>query len=240
MLLFLYPFEDTEISLRGPRASARPGQPAVAPSRSKLPRSRSLINFRKPRRHFERALSLDLAVLALKLARPRFPRTPDRRFSRVQSLDFRSIFRSLFLSILCSIFQCIFEVVCRPYRSRTWTGRTSPNPDFVRPVEVFQGFFNIAHPCWRDQNVIERTTIIQKSFAKTNRIFIEKSNKNRRKIESAAQPGKKRVRTALDGASGRPGSAPERPGSSSGASWESCGSVPERPGTLRERSRSVP
>ena len=126
-----------------PRGSARPGQPAVAPSRSKLPRSRSLINFRKPRRHFERALSLDLAILALKLARPRSPRTPDHRFSRVQSLDFRSIFRSLFLSILCSIFECIFEVVGRPYRSRTWTGQTSPNPDFVRPVEVFQCFFEM-------------------------------------------------------------------------------------------------
>ena len=33
-------------------------------------RSRSLINFRRPRRHFERAFSLDLAVSALELARP--------------------------------------------------------------------------------------------------------------------------------------------------------------------------
>ena len=113
----------------------------------------------------------------------------------------------------------------------------------MRPVEVFQGFFNIAHPCWRDQNVIERTTIIQKSFAKTNRIFIEKSNKNRRKIESAAQPGKKRVRMLLDDASGRPGSAPEQPDSSSGASWESCGasrSVRGRSGSAPEASPELP
>ena len=55
--------------------------------------------------------------------------------------------------------------------SRSWIGETSPNPDFVRPVEVFQGFFDIAHPCRHDESVVERSTIIQKSFDKINRIL---------------------------------------------------------------------
>ena len=49
---------------------------------------------------------------------------------------------------------------------RSWIGEASPNPDFVRPVEVFQGFFDIAHPCRHDESVVERSTIVQKSFEK--------------------------------------------------------------------------
>jgi len=64
-----------------------------------------------------------------------------------------------------------------PCRSRI--GETSPNLDFVRPVEVFQGFFDIAHHCRHDESVVERSTIIQKSFETNNRIFIKKSNRNR-------------------------------------------------------------
>ena len=41
-----------------------------------MPRSRRLKTFRRPCGHFGRAFSLDLAVLALELARPRVPRTP--------------------------------------------------------------------------------------------------------------------------------------------------------------------
>ena len=37
-------------------------------------------------------------------------------------------------------FQCSLQAMA----FRSWIGETSPNPDFVRPVEVFQGLFDIA------------------------------------------------------------------------------------------------
>ena len=136
---------------------------------------------------------------------------------------------------------------------RSWIGETSPNPDFVRPVEVFQGFFDIAHPCRHDESVVERSTIIQKSFEKIDRIFIEKSIRNRRNIGSAPKLREKRIRTRHGGAPGRPGSAPERARSPSGASWEGPGGAPgrpasgsapeassERPGSVPNRPKSPP
>ena len=122
---------------------------------------------------------------------------------------------------------------------RAWMGETSLNPDFVRPVEVFQGFFDIAHPCRHDESVVERSTIIQKSFEKINQIFIEKSIRNRRYIGSAPRLREKCIRTCHGGAPGRPGSAPERARSPSGASWEGPGGTPGRLESVRERSRSV-
>ena len=44
----------------------------------------------------------------------------------------------------------------------------------------------------------------------------------------------------LEGAPGRPGSVPERPGSALGASWKSSGSAPDRPKIVWERFRNVP
>ena len=137
-------------------------------------------------------------------------------------------------------FRCILKVVCNPYHLCTWIGRTSPNPDFVRPVEVFQGFFDIVHPCWHHESIVERSTIIQKSFEKINRIFTEKSNKNHRKIGSVSIPDEKRVRTRLEESPRRPGSAPVQPNSASGASRECPGSALERPESVQERSRGVP
>ena len=58
--------------------------------------------------------------------------------------DFGKIFRRLFGFFLPSIFRWIFQAVCSPCRLRPWIGKTSPNPDFVRPVEVFQGFVRYA------------------------------------------------------------------------------------------------
>ena len=147
----------------------------------------------------------------------------------------RSFCRSSFLSF----FRCILEVVCSPYHLCTWIGRTSPNPDFVRPVEVFQGFFDIAHHCRHDESVVERSTIIQKSFEKINQIFIEKLIRNRRNFRSAPRLREKRIRTRHRGAPGHPWSAPERARSPSGASWEGPGGAPGRPESVRERSRSV-
>ena len=62
------PFEDSEIHPRGPRGPARSSEALDALSRSKLLRSRRLKDFRKPRRHFERAFVRELAVFALELA----------------------------------------------------------------------------------------------------------------------------------------------------------------------------
>ena len=83
--------------LRGARAS---WPLTVALSRSKLPRSRPLINFRKPRRHFERAFSPDLAVLAPKLARPSVPGTPLASIFESKTTVFARFFRSM--SIRCA------------------------------------------------------------------------------------------------------------------------------------------
>ena len=71
----MYPFEDSDKSLRRPRGSARPWPLTDALSRSKLPRSRSLINFRRPRKHFEHAFLLELGCLGSILARPEAPRS---------------------------------------------------------------------------------------------------------------------------------------------------------------------
>ena len=65
-------------------------------------------------------------------------------------------------------FSMNFRCSLQPMPCRSWIGETSPNPDFVRPVEVFQGFFDIAHHCRHDESVVERSTIIQKSFEKIN------------------------------------------------------------------------
>ena len=162
------------------------------------------------------------------------------RFSRVLSVDFHQILRSFCRSSFRSFFRCILEVVCSPHHLCTWIGRTSPNPDFVRPVEVFQGFFDIVHPCWHHESIVERSTIIQKLFDKINRIFIETSNKNRRKIGSVSIPDEKRVRTRLEDSPRRPGSAPVQPNSASGASRECPQSALERPESVQERSRGVP
>ena len=70
------PFEDSEKTLRAVRV---PRTPLAACSRAfslDVARSHPLTKFRRPRRHFERAFSLDLAILALQLAHPRFPGTP--------------------------------------------------------------------------------------------------------------------------------------------------------------------
>ena len=78
----------------GTRRPARPSPLTVALSRSKLPRSRPLINFRRPRRHFERAFSPDLAVLAPKLARQRVPGTPPASIFESKTTVFSKFFRS--------------------------------------------------------------------------------------------------------------------------------------------------
>ena len=63
-----------------------------------------------------------------------------------------------------SNFSMNFRSSLQPMPSRPWIGKTSPNPDFVHTVEFFQGFFDIAHPCWHDESVVEQSTIIQKPF----------------------------------------------------------------------------
>ena len=92
--IYIYPFEDSEISLRNARGSARSWPLSGALPRSKLPRSRPLINFRRPRRHFERAFSLELAVLALELARPRFPGMPRTLIFEVETAVFSKFFHA--------------------------------------------------------------------------------------------------------------------------------------------------
>ena len=79
---FQNPFEGSSILARGLRGSARFSGAPGALSRSKLLRSRLLKNSRRPRRHFGHVFSLDLADLALQLARPRVPGTP-----RVSTLE---------------------------------------------------------------------------------------------------------------------------------------------------------
>ena len=85
--------------LRGARAS---WPLTVALSRSKLPCSRPLINFRRPRKRFERAFSPDLAVLAPKLARPSVPGTPPASIFEPKTTVFQiaTFFRST--SIRCA------------------------------------------------------------------------------------------------------------------------------------------
>ena len=86
-----YPFEDSEKSTGVTR---RPARSSVAPdalSCSKLLRSRRLKNFRRPRRHFERAFAHDLAVFALELAPLRAPGTP-----RTSILEFETAVLSKF------------------------------------------------------------------------------------------------------------------------------------------------
>ena len=90
-------YRKTPRRLRWARA---PWPLTVALSRSKLPRSRPLINFRKPRRHFERAFSPDLAVLAPKLARPSVPGTPPASIFEPKTTVFARFFRSM--SIRCA------------------------------------------------------------------------------------------------------------------------------------------
>ena len=51
------------------------------------------MNFRKPRRHFERVFSLDLAVFALKLAPPSLPRTPGASIFESETPVFRDFSR---------------------------------------------------------------------------------------------------------------------------------------------------
>ena len=132
----------------------------------------------------------------------------------------------------------------QPTPCRSWIGETSPNPDFVRPVDVFQGFFDIAHPCRHDESVVERSTIIQKSFEKINQIFIEKSIRNRQNIRSAPRLREKRIRTRHGG---RLRTSQERPRASQeplrgvlGRPWGRPRTSRERPGALPKRPRSVP
>ena len=175
------------------------------------------------------------------------------RFSRVLSVDFRQILRSFCRSSFRSFVRCILEVVCSPYHLCTWIGRTSPNPDFVRPVEVFQGFFDIAHPCRHDESVVERSTIIQKSFEK-----IKFSSKNRSEIVEISGLRPNFTKNASERAMGVlpdvPGATPsepeapqERPGRAQGASQNvprASRSAPEasaeRPGSVPGASRGVP
>ena len=133
-------------------------------------------------------------------------------------------------------FRCSLQLM--PCRS--WIGETSPNPDFVRPVEVFQGFFDIAHPCRHDESVVERSTIIQKSFEKINRIFIEKSNRNRRNIGSAPKLREKRIRTRYGTSWERPRASQQPLRSVLGGPWGRARTSRERPGALPKHPRSVP
>ena len=89
----IYPYEDSENGARVSRVPARPGPLTVALSRSKLLRSRPLINFRRPRRHFEGAFSLDLAVLAPEPARPSPPGRLQASFFESETIVFWSFFR---------------------------------------------------------------------------------------------------------------------------------------------------
>ena len=77
-----------------PRGPARSSGALDALSRSKLPRSRQLKNFRRPRRHFGRAFSLVLAVLAPELARPRVPRTPRASILAPETVVFSRFLRA--------------------------------------------------------------------------------------------------------------------------------------------------
>ena len=133
-------------------------------------------------------------------------------------------------------FSMNFRCRLQPMPCRSRIGETSPNLDFVRPVEVFQGFFDIAHHCRHDESVVERSTIIQKSFEINNRIFIKKSNRNRRNIASAPKLREKPIRTRHGGTPGRPGSDPDRASNPSERPGRGLGGAPGRPESIRERS----
>ena len=96
---FKHPFDVSEIFRRGPRRPARSWPLAVALSRSKLPCSRPLLNFRRPRRHFERAFSVELARPGSILGRPDAP-----------GLDFRCRNASIFERFRCARACCAYLV----------------------------------------------------------------------------------------------------------------------------------
>ena len=99
MYIILYTFKDSDKGLRRPRSSARPWPLADALSRSKLPRSHSRINFRGPRRHFERDFSLEQSRPASILGRPDSP-----------GLDFRGRNASIFERFRCARACCAYFV----------------------------------------------------------------------------------------------------------------------------------
>ena len=107
-----HPFEDSEIPAPGPRAPARTWPLTFALSRSKLPRSRPPINFRRPRRHFERVFACELAVFALKLAPLSAPGTP----------------RTLILEFETAVFSKFFYAANAPGAKRPTSTKPCKNP----------------------------------------------------------------------------------------------------------------
>ena len=107
--IYIYPFEDSEISLRGPRGSARSCSPSPRTFSLEVARSSPLLNFRRPRRHFERAFLLDLAVLALEPARPSSPRRRQASIFEAERAVFRTFFRSSVRSWRGSTLRAIFH-----------------------------------------------------------------------------------------------------------------------------------
>ena len=85
------PFEDSEITVQRVRRSARSSGALDAPSRSKLARSRLQRNFQRPRRHFERAASLEHGRPASILSRPDSP-----------GVDFQGRNASIFVRFCCA------------------------------------------------------------------------------------------------------------------------------------------
>ena len=177
-----------------------------------------------------RAAQARFGVAGLASGRPR------RRFWEVPSLDFRVVFRSFFRSNLPSIFRCIFDVVCSSCR----VDRGSAKRRRTLILCALSRFFKV----FSTSRILADTMKVSSSDRrssksrsnKINQIFIEKSIRNRQNIRSAPRLREKRIRTRHGGAPGRPGSAPERARSPSGASWEGPGGAPGRPESVRERS----
>ena len=134
--------------------------------------------------------------------------------------------------------------------SRSWIGETLPNPDFVHPVEVFQGFFDVAHPCRHDEE-LSSDRRSSKSRSKKSTKF---SSKNRPEIVEISGLRPNFAKNASERAMGvlpdvpvatpsEPAAPQERPGRAQGApqnvpraprsapeaSAEHPGSVPNRP-----------
>ena len=98
------------------------------------------------------------------------PRTPETSILGGPEPRFSSRFSIVLPFEFAFDFSMIFRSSLQPMPYRSWIDETSSNPDFVRPVEVFQGFFDIAHPCRHDESVVEQSTIIQRFWGRFSMI----------------------------------------------------------------------
>ena len=224
------PFEDSEILVRDPRGSARPGPLAVALARSKLPRSHPLINFRKPRRHFGRAFSLDRTVLALELARFRPPRL-DFRGQKSCFFDARACVRSRAANMLPLCFGPIkIDVSCTSALSRDTTRATQNRSKIA--LRAFRQAFSLRSREKLAPNALKSVLGTSWGFLGASHVVLGTSRERPGTVPSASERVPK-----------RPRSAPSDPGSpkiAPRALRSDFYSIFASPGSSRERPRAVP